>query len=130
MKIRGSSYRGYIIALVLLGLVVVLSGNRWIESLILLVLWCLYYGVFLWVKEIEISNSEVIIRRLFKATKIALRDITDVDLKKRTIIIYKGKYIGINLSKRQIHQDDRKSLEDYLKKYQKDPLEERIMAHK
>ncbi len=117
MKIKGNGEGKIIIGFSTIMAIASIWTGVWQRVLIVLVLWLVYYATCLWVKEIEILDDQIIIKRLGRQVSIRQSSITDVDIKKYTIIIYSGRYSGVNFYKRQIQKEDLPKLVTYLSKY-------------
>ena len=117
MKVRGNGEGKIVLGFSAIMVIASIWAGAWQRVLTVLILWLVFYLTCLWVREIEITDSEFIIKRLGRQVNIRKSSITDVDIKKHTIIIYSGRYSGVNFYKNQIQKEDLTKLIDYLSKY-------------
>lgn len=117
MKIRGNGEGKVVIGFSVIMAIASIWAGAWQRVLTVLLLWLVFYATCLWVREIEITDSELIIKRLGRQVNIRKSSITDVDIKKHTIIIYSGRYSGVNFYRNQIQKEDLPKLIEYLSKY-------------
>lgn len=117
MIIRGNGERNLLIWLIAFISVVSIWSGDCVRVLGILGAWVVFYFTCIWIKEIEITDSQLIIKRFMRQLVINKGNITDVDIKKHTIIIYNGRYSGVNFYKHQIQKEDLPKLMEYLSKY-------------
>lgn len=117
MKVRGNGEGKIVLGFSAIMVIASIWAGAWQRVLTVLILWLVFYLTCLWVREIEITDSEFIIKRLGRQVNIRKSSITDVDIKKHTIIIYSARYSGVNFYKNQIQKEDLPKLIDYLSKY-------------
>ena len=69
------------------------------------------------VRDIEVTENQIKIRRLFRTIVIDTHHISSVSIKKHTVIINKSRYTAVNFYKYQIKKSDLNKLLGYLEKY-------------
>ena len=117
MYIKGSRDKWFICGIMIFMLLMCFVSRIKIGTVVLCAVWVAYYLTVIWIKDIEINDNQIEIRRLGRIIKIHTYQISDVALKKNSIIIFKGQYGAINIFKYQINKLDREKLIEYLKPY-------------
>ncbi|WP_054739308.1 hypothetical protein [Cellulosilyticum ruminicola] len=79
--------KNFIIGLVTFVVIASLWSKDCIRTISILIIWIAFYFTWISIKEIEITDSQIIIKRFMHQVVINKWNITVVDLKKYTIII-------------------------------------------
>ena len=117
MRIKGSRNEWFIGGIIIIMLILCFVSQVGIWTIALCAGWFIYYVTVIWIKEIEIKDNEIEIKRLGRSIKIYTYNISDIALKRNSIIIFKGQYAAINIFKYQINKEDRTRLIEYLEQY-------------
>lgn len=117
MRIRGNGERNFIVILTMS--ITMMSVGYGVGQRVLSIfgIWLTLYYTCVFIREIEITDSQLIIKRLGRKINIRKGSITDVDINKNTISIYSDRYAGINFYKCQIKKKDLPKLLEQLSKY-------------
>ncbi len=117
MVIRGNGEKKLISGfIVVIALASIWSGHC-MRVLSILGVWIIFYFTCIWIREIQITDCQIIIKRFMRQVTINKGQINGVEFKKHTIIIYNGRYSGLNFSKYQIQKEDLPKLMEYLSRY-------------
>lgn len=117
MVIRGNGEKKLISGFIVFIVLASIWSNHCIRVLSILGVWIIFYFTCIWIREIWITDCQIIIKRFMRQVTINKGQINGVEFKKHTIIIYNGRYSALNFSKYQIQKGDLPKLMEYLSRY-------------
>lgn len=123
MKIRGNKrlflnvYIGLVSSLIATMLIIDDKKLGLVSSVIAIVLFSIFYCGFAWIKEIEISDNILILRRVLWSSKIKISNIKEIKFTKTKIIISRKNDSPLKYFISQINPMDLEKFYEHTKHY-------------
>lgn len=88
-----------------------------VSSIIAIILFSIFYCGFAWIKEIEISDNILILRRTLWSSEIKINNIKEIKFTKTKFIIFRKNDTALKYHLNQISPMDLEKLYEYSKEY-------------